>query len=465
MKDFVDYCKKLIKDSNTTVREISIKGNLDRTTIQKMVNGKLFPSYALAHAFLGQLKISEAEKKRFMERFEKAKDGELAYKSRRRILRMLTGIGAENVWKYRMEELESDYTADTENQVMNLVYSGIIENLHSGDISVKLNIPSDAENFFEGLLYLEKQHSGRISIMQQLMISKSDTKEYNTTISFLNQMLKASYQMAERYQVRYTYVNGTEEDYRALLYPYFVLFEDRVIFISADMQNGYVEMNQSVAEQAMKRFMDNWNISFEVMQQSCSYEQVFRTSAETLYQMRPSTHVFENSLCLALIYHSQSFAEQFRYVEDEYKKLYQLAAPTYENQTLINGKYFFTEFGVNQFWDEGIIYGDILKFLPRFTPEQRTKMLDVCRMHAERSDISLHLLNKEIKIPIPISIEVHGKNGVGIIFRGNEDTQINCIVIEETSLCEAFYDFMEHLEALQMALSKEESFAWLAQYK
>ena len=66
MSEFSEKCKKYIQRSDTNVYQIAKKSGLDRTTLQKMVQGKRLPGKQFLETMCQYLIMNNTEKEELM---------------------------------------------------------------------------------------------------------------------------------------------------------------------------------------------------------------------------------------------------------------------------------------------------------------------------------------------------------------------------------------------------------------
>ncbi|MCD8300191.1 MAG: hypothetical protein LUC41_03340, partial [Clostridiales bacterium] len=89
MSEFSEECKRLIRKSNTNVYQIAKVSGLDRTTLQKMVQGKRLPSRQFVEEFTDFLIINKGEKDELYRLFQIEKVGRDVYQCRREVEHLL----------------------------------------------------------------------------------------------------------------------------------------------------------------------------------------------------------------------------------------------------------------------------------------------------------------------------------------------------------------------------------------
>ena len=70
------------------------------------------------------------------------------------------------------------------------------------------------------------------------------------------------------------------------------------------------------------------------------------------------------------------------------------------------------------------------------------------------------ILDRRMKIPSNLMIEAFGARKL-LLFHSASPTNLNFIQITESSICEAFLDFMEYLAESDMALSTEDTLKYM----
>lgn len=89
MSEFSDKCREYIEKSQTNVYQMSKKSGLDRTTLQKMVQGKRLPGKQFLETMCEYLILNQSEKEQLMRLYSIEKMGRNAYECRQEVRQLL----------------------------------------------------------------------------------------------------------------------------------------------------------------------------------------------------------------------------------------------------------------------------------------------------------------------------------------------------------------------------------------
>ncbi|MDO4555871.1 MAG: hypothetical protein Q4B70_12085, partial [Lachnospiraceae bacterium] len=128
------------------------------------------------------------------------------------------------------------------------------------------------------------------------------------------------------------------------------------------------------------------------------------------------------------------------------------------------GKYpisFFSQHGLEHFWTTGKIFEQTGMFLNPVGEEQRREMLGQFVEKSRAKKIESHMIrDKKMKIPGSIMLEIFGTNKL-MLFHSQEPMSFSFIQINESSICEAFQDFMEYIARSDITMSMEDTFSYM----
>ena len=118
---------------------------------------------------------------------------------------------------------------------------------------------------------------------------------------------------------------------------------------------------------------------------------------------------------------------------------------------------FFSQSGLEDFKKTGRLFENTGIFPHGFEEDKRTAMLKTFLERSRQMNIESHMiLDRRMKIPSNLMIEAFGARKL-LLFHSASPTNLNFIQITESSICEAFLDFMEYLAESDMALSTEDT--------
>lgn len=467
MSDFSTMCKEAIKDAGLSIYQISKISGLDRTTMQKMISGSKLPSYSFFYNFLDQLRLNEKEKIRMKEVFQIEKDGFGAFNNRQKIKEMIQNLGKKReVPKSLVYNTEEIAHAENSGELIQMIYGSMRSCLlQKRDSTFRINIPQQLDFFYTIIQGLSDDFSSDnvvdFSVEQIVMLNKNPmySQDSNVNLNYLSQVLYLADCLGDRYQAYYQYVRGNERDYDVMLWPYYILMPGKIIFISADCKSGYVETNSYLVKKALCNFSELRKGLTQFYHAYSDYMQAFTVYFDNYRTLGMPNFIIENSPCITLMYEEGMLQFPFAGLPDSFLPLLHQVQEFYDVMKEIEffPDLFFTEDGMREFLEEGVLVGGIADFIGKIPPEMRKPMMKKFLNEIGKPSKSAHILeDNQIKLDRPIMMELYGSNRISLFTR-TQRGGILYVEIDETSVCEAFLDFADHLEELKMASSKLET--------
>lgn len=332
----------------------------------------------------------------------------------------------------------------------------------------QMNVPVKLQNIYGILRLLREQYpsapdgSPRFTTDQLVLFNKNPlySTDSNINLEYLSEILSLVNNLGDSYHVYYQYVRGNEQDYGPFLWPYYILMPGKIFFLSADCKSGYLEDSPELVNLAHQTFRNRIQNAPRLFQVYTDYAKAFHAYCSNFQNFGLPVYTMENAPCMALMYDEETLGlltsrlpADFAPLILEAKKFYELTG----SQPMTTEMFFSME-GLQLFLKEGVPIGGIAVFLDAIPEELRRPMLRRFLQNQKAQNVQVHILNStELPLTYPLMMEFFAPPRKISLFLLNPQKQILYIEISEDSVCEAFLDFMAHLEDLKLACSSEET--------
>lgn len=262
MSEFSERCMYYIHRSDTSVYRIAKYAGLDRTTLQRMVSGKRLPDISAVRSFVAYLSINIEEENQLLALYKMEKIGKEKFLLRKSILQLLV-----ETQKYRKNFLNIDefiLTKDmtlikTEAKVLNYemdIYEAIdymIQkeiNLRHDATKIEMDYFPHNQYVMKQLIRIEQNSNNKIRCVHFINLprnEKNGKKEISQVyINMLQEVLPFALAYGEKYEVRYSYVEGGSNDNYYRVWPHFLLTSSSLLLVSEDGKAAMLIENNEI---------------------------------------------------------------------------------------------------------------------------------------------------------------------------------------------------------------------------
>lgn len=463
MSKFSEQCKHLILENGTNVYRLSKDFSLECTTLQRMVTGKRLPNIVFVKKFCEALRIPYSEKQNLMELYRMEQIGETVYNNRKCIKTILNNLALNEKSLSRDSLSVSDSNRYQEQNIIS--YSFQIEErvqavLRKAFIRKKTpiiytNFPANNFVFFHHLRTLNIEYPSSV-LIKHLINFKIDANDTIHNLNILNNVLPFILTNQMQYHSLFCYSRLNIFDFSQIVFPYFIITADEVLLLSSDMEN-FISLEE---EEIIKRYQ----VEFEKMSMQCS-SLIHETTelAEALYEYKilhegihKPFYSIEPSICCTKVLSALDFDGILKGILEN---LGLNAEDMVQYMNTIRNVSYFSKEGLEYFCDTGKLTGQMGVLLPMMTKKERAHYL----MHFIEQAEECYLLDDSFHLNANLNIEICDRERINIIyFDPDAISNIRFISINESSICNAFYDFIESLECSESVYSAEQTKAEVA---
>lgn len=479
MSEFSDRCKQLLLESGSNVYQIAKRSSLDRTSIQRMITGKRLPSKQFVKDFCSYLRISPIEKSELLELYDMEKIGKTTYLNRWYVKNLIETLAiAEN--NHHIPENTSVLYKNSIPNVTHLSDTTVLDHAENTILTVLefelqnnpkqeilLNVPSSYTFLFQTIQRIFKDAPEGTSIKHLVTLNKNPLNSAHSSrnLEALSHILPIAKTLTGHYHPFYIYSSLTPSDEKLLIMPYYIITSQHLLILSSDFKSVSVHTSGPFVENYRSEMMRILDMAEPLIKYTSLPMEIITRLEQTYMNLGKPSHSFEFHPC-------------FFFMSSTFQVPEELIERTKDAQVLLSafqGMYramdasetptmnFFSEEGLRQFCSTGKCLGQYNNITEGFPATERKLMLNQYCHRNQEDEFHGHMLKPDFKVPAYVSIELHNNHRLHL-FSLKEDFEFAFIEIDESSICEAFFDFFESLPDSELAYSKEETCNKISNY-
>lgn len=471
MSEFSDTCRDFINKSNTNIYQIAKSTGLDRTTLNKMVQGKRLPSRAFVEKFADVLTVNNEEREELLQLFKMEKIGKEIYFCRQEVENLICNFqnlrhSFENTtYRRRMLIDRAGPKAGEKGEVTRLLTEVDILD------AVQYVVSAACEAEPEPVIYMDA-FPGQHCAMQQMIQEEKYRNRKITCCQFVNIYYRSGHQQGLQrnvkmlhtalsfafafrgnYEVRYFYKTMDEEN-PCEIWPHYLVTKSHVLLLSQDGRQGVLLENDQISREYLLRMCEKRKNSRNLFVFAGTEEDVLN-NYQTYVVGKNLTLSFDSSLCTANLIDPDMLLEgESTSLVQEYAALCRTA---YEES------YFDKEYvrisslgGLEEFAHTGRLPGVFGQFTEPFSPEKRAEALRRYGRSLEQRR-NEYFLKEEISVPVcGLNFELYEPNRV-FIYSAEEGLPFGCAYMEEPGIYVVLKDYFDSLLEDGRVYSIEES--------
>lgn len=465
MSKFSERCKQYLETAGQTIYSFSKTTGLDRTSIHRLVNGKRLPSRDFLLDFCKELRINAREERELFELYEEEKAGPAVYQNRKYILRFLSEIQPlENLTVNETSAFFdgtllpfTETSLATRTQICCLLESAFCGK--SKLPCILTNFPTNSAlqiTRYLSRMYLKYQRHVLLKHLITLTPDPSKLQDASCNLKSIAQVLPLALSDFNTYLPYYTYGHIHSSDFSQMPYPYYIMTEDAILEISANMKRSILHQDADTVQ--------NYRLELErIFSDSRTLMHIPRTLEDslTLY-MKVSwpSHTVLGSLeplpCFTWSVPQELIMKTAREVLPEpavSSCLECLCQNPLDNPEL--PVYCSMENLIN-FLKTGQITGQMASYLPPLTEEERLETLQNFLDTNGKSLFCTRFLKLNLVIPDNLYMELlPGQQLLFCMF--HPDRPLRFVLLHEPGIYEAFADFFQYLGDPLNSFSAEET--------
>lgn len=470
MNTFSALLKKYITESGLTVYRLSQLSGVNRTTIQKSITSGRVPQKEAFQKILSALNLTRAERRSLMEAYEIASDGEYRYRQRRYIKFFLeqaaltaapsaSGLAADGLFPPSLcpkgrTLIQGHFELEDTLRLL------LFDEIHnSASPSVSIFLPMDNvvfERFFSAM-----NHCQGLMVEQLLYLVKNPSAFENVNLHnlmVLSQMLPFLMTTEADYHVYYSYNDFAPVPEATTGFPYYILFSGYALLFSPDLDAAWLEDNEQLLAFLRKRFRLITRQS-SVLNGFIKEVNSYLSKSTLIYANTNFNYSIEYQPCF-LPFMDEKLTDALLTPlvpgREQLKAL--LAENRVQFHALKRNIILFTGKGLEEFSKNGIITNVPQGYARACTPSERLFLLRRIDEACESEQITMLCLNPSrftLEKQLYLSLQQNGE--VSFFSYNTDKNEFHFTSIQENTIYDAFYDFIEYLSDSDYVFTKEKT--------
>lgn len=294
MSEFSDFCNMLREKSGMTIYYIAKVSDMERTALNRMLNGKRLPGYEDVERFCGTIRANEKEKEHIRELYIMEKMGKKRYNNSRYIEQLLDALehgGITSIYFDQVPEKKkicgNTSFAEGEKTVRYKLLNMLEQTYQMADIEeIYTNFPATDEILLSAVRFYEKKYSKQIPFCHFHILNVNPEQYYDAdcNLKVLCAALIWTFIKEKSYIPCYTYSPLMLSDLEIQLMPYYLVTSAGVAHISDNFQQGIFLENLDTVyfyKKKMKMIRDQMKKLLYVSRETAGAE-----GREPLYSLR-----------------------------------------------------------------------------------------------------------------------------------------------------------------------------------
>lgn len=463
MSEFSELCKKYIKRGGTNIYQLAKRSGLERTSIQRMVNGSRLPGKEFVQSVCANLKLNRAEEEELLELYEIEKIGRSVFLNRKAIWKIIYSVYVESQSSVnQMSLLHLDMEKrpqlcmelkDKKQQMVFMDYMIRREIEGHAWPSFYLNDFPLSSNCLSMLLEAESKTEKEIKIRQFINLYKQDDDEKNASVNLriIQQVIVFAFSFQGVFEVYYTYRDRMQE-HGAELWPGYVVTSECILQISGDGTRSLGICSPELARRYCAEQENLKNRFRRLVYVKQADGEFFREYIRYSLQDEAPAYVMESYPCMWNMLDEEILDKNRESIHAEGMEEVVLQIIRKDSRT----KYYFGLNEVDRLLDHGTLPGIYKKYGEIPDPESRVKMLRNLQMRIRRSEEDFHLLREPFGNIQGMNVELYRHNRVCFI-KTTEAGEVNLLYIQENGIYDMFQDFFESLNDREYVYSPSET--------
>lgn len=480
MTKFSEKVREIIQSSGYTIYQIAKQSGMGRTSLHKMMSGDLVPSKEFMEKFYHYFRMLPAERAELEHLYMIEKIGPVHYENRvyiRQIIEDLSGYYSFSS-EVQIGSTEENYLSESESRdffsTLELIGWVLEQEFRNYEKPIMyLNLPLRSKELSDFIYRFLKKTDRDFKVKQLVMVNQNPGKltDANYNLRIFNRILPLIMTFTKRYEVHTYYSTCDEKDSYPFLWPFYIITHDYVTMISADVTSSYLQKNKQIIDKYTKEFRKIYENTESMVEYCPNAHIAFQKYASSFYRYGMPTYSLENKPCPLVMMNEEIFdqlageaAQKFpdfykafkKYCLEDYNKDYNKTA-----NSIYTTIQLFPRYGVKSFLDNGTVFDKTGIFPGAVDKETATAMLETYVENCRKSEMTVNMvLDSKIKIPENLMIEVFGHQTV-VLFFVLDEQHMSFLEIKESSICEAFSDFLEYIKESDMSASTEDTLEYI----
>lgn len=481
MNHFGTLLRTYIKRSGYSNYGIAKKTGINRTTLQKVLTGERSPSARLVECLLPCLQLTAEENDELLSLFETYRSGDDIHLARHAIRRMLESVSeavySKKAFGTAMGQVPSDRPGlsfhDSQlfhgaHTVERLLNSLIQEECFYVSPAIHINVPGNSSLLHQILMHTLQYcvNCSHLKISHLTCFVKPGPKhpDGHTNLEILSNLLPFVALSGFQYDIYYYYEDMLMEDSHRTAFPYYIIFQDTVVFLSADCATALPSRDPSILYHFDNLFeaalMDTVPLITD-----CPKAEGLLPHLIQMDENDSPLYSLEYQPCLPTYLTDEIICRCTRPELSGYDNILEsLTQRVSQLSSLTSHTCIFSKTGLLEFTRNGRIADFPQSCAMPLVPSDRRILMESLYQEIS-SDRQQHRMVNPLMFPISdyLSCVLHKDRGLDFSGFASEEANYNYIHLTEKTLLDAFLDFFHYLHSSSLVYSREDTLAFIRQ--
>jgi len=472
MSKFGSKLGALIAQSGSNKYHFSNESGVDRVMLYRFINGDRVPGTDSFEKICKALRISPTEKKELLELYDIARIGEGIYERRLLVKKLVNQINSLHMEQRPatahksviVDGLEDTVKVVSGNYNVNVLVRGVLDDLayNAQPKRIWTNAPFECAFLFDHLRQLYFETNGTIEIEHAVAFARNAGSHSNPNINLETLANVLPFVFCEGIGYRPGYYYSDSMKYDSVFMPYYLFTEKRLLLLSADCNTAML-INDASAIRACRAEFDALQTT-PMFRYINSLEEILEAYLDVwTHTKNPDSIFIEAQPCIVCHTTEDMIEKCIRKELPDRDAIMQALIRHIEFGKSAKAHGYFTVDGLEDFLESGYaMYTPTQTVLP-FDIADRLSLLKSFRDDAASGESEAYAINPaEISVALNTSVSLFTNSM--LLFAILNESGMRMCVIDEPSIYDAFYDFLQNLHDTKCVYSKQETLDILDKY-
>lgn len=412
MSEFSEKCKEYVSNNNTNIYQLAKQSGLERTTLQRMVNGNRLPDIQKVKDCCASLQIMTIEEEELLELYKIEKIGKETFYTRKEIQNLIIEIQKlRSNWNaivdFRGRNTFSGKKADgvrirplkLDVDIAEAIQYVIKKEVHEHRTAyIDMDIFPKCECAMQQLIREERMTENKIICHQYINFVRKNPDSISSieNIRILKMIIPFAFTFHNTYRVQYSYSAKNSKDNYFQLWPHFLITSSSMILFSENGSRAVLIEDMDLVQcyrDEIEEMSKKYRPLFDFMNLDRSAGKALEYYYQNVMDEFPD-YVFESHPCVVRMFYPELLKRELddpyvRIMFEHYENI------LYENQKKRSISYFGSA-GMKEFLQSGKLPGIYGCYTRSYTAEERKKMLEHFANDLQAENRHSYLLKEEV---------------------------------------------------------------------
>lgn len=467
MKEFRALLKEKIKESGKNISTISRESGVERTSLHKALSGERMLPYHAVKKLCTYFNLTPHEEEIFCEYYNIQVQGIEKFESRKIITHILNELAnlpfnvekTKKIGRSAGLPEEMDYTGISTGSyaVRNMICNIVLQELREENPKLYIFLPPQDEFLMYYLYNIFNEYQTDMEVWHIIPYFVNNDIQKNSGLEAFERILPIILTAREKYHSYYFYCKI--EDI-AIPFPNYIITRRGILHISSDLMAAYYDVQTDVVNYYRTFFNQAIQKSTSLLVVQQNILSILQTYSETIADN--SYYTFMPQPCMARFYTDELIEQKVRQGLPGREMIVRQSQLKFAEISKVTGDYFtfFTEKGVRQFIQTGVISDIPTQMIEPLSVEERCQLIKQLKDGIENDVITgRFVITEKLMLPQYLSFSVTAKKQIEIFTLPQNEQQESFynIHVDEPILGEMFLDFVQYLPKSDLVFSKEET--------